>query len=638
MSPKSSLASRIVILMTIMMMGVFGVLAVSSVLIVRDSVNRTLQERLLLAKATASHLDYILRTNLDLLQCPCAESLLSGEGDLDQERRALRDTYFRTIFNDGVYVVDRYGKVQWKEPASGSVPTDVSRYEHVQKALATGRLVVSDIYQVETTGKPVVSVVIPIRDASGSIIGLLGGDLNPTDASFRRIVEPVGLGPSGYVEVVDSRGVVVASSVSGYVLSETDHSDRLTTLIRERQTTVGTCHDCHTPSTEARREAEVMAFAPLSAAPWGVLIREPEKDALAPARSLQWELILIGVPAFAISVALAWAFSQSITRPLRQLTVAADRIASGNLSVHIRDFGNDEVGKLARSFDEMRRKLRDSLDEVRSCNRSLETRVAERTRELEASYREIRDKDRIRRELLGKVISAQEEERKRIARELHDETSQSLAALLVAIDAADVSRSNDGEVRHGGPDAKASLSGVRRLATSTLEGVHKLIYDLRPSLLDDLGLLPAIGWYAESRLQPLGVKVHVEVEGEERRLEPQVETALFRIIQEAIGNVAKHAQADNVAVSIAFGQSSIEVEIEDDGNGFDITALKDRPADGRGFGLLGMRERVSLLGGTIEIDSDVGGGTRIKITVPCEKEDHDAQDKSPYGGRSHYTA
>lgn len=626
MSPRSSLASRIVILMTILILGICTVLGVSSVLIVQDSVQRTLQERLVLAEATASHLDYVLKSNLDLLQSAGTQKLLSSDEDLESEQRTLRETYFHTIFNDGVYIADRYGRVLRREPAYASAPVDISEYEHVKKALSTGKLVISNVYFVGTAAKPVVSVAIPIRDGFGAIVGLVGGDINPTDTRFQRIVEPVGLGPSGYVEVVDGRGVVLASNVSSYVLTETDHSDRLATLIREGRTTVGTCHDCHSPTMSGGREAEVMAFAPLGDAPWGVLVRDPEREALAPARSLQWRSILVGMPSFAIAVALAWAFSLSITRPLRELTAAADRIASGDLSVHVRDFGNDEVGQLARSFDKMRRRLGESLEEVRRCNRGLESRVAERTRELEASYREIREKDRARRELLRKVISAQEDERKRIARELHDETSQALAALLVAIDAADVAMSQNGHPSDDGEGAKASLVRVRKLAAGTLDGVHKLIYDLRPSLLDDLGLLPAIGWYAESRLQPLGIKVHVEVEGEERRLEPQVETALFRIIQEAITNVARHAKADNAAVSISFGESSIDVEIEDDGCGFDVGTLKAPSRHTGGFGLLGMKERVFLLGGTIEIESDLDGGTRIKITVPLGKEDVDAED------------
>ena len=623
---RSSLNSRIVILITILMVVGFATFGISGVLIVGESVDRTLQERLLLAKATAKHLDYVIKSNLDLLQgVDSAFPLLAAEGNIEQASRQLREVYFRTIFSDGIYVAGRDGTVLWREPRTASQPENIFQYEHVAKALSTGRPVVSNVYIMEKTGKPVVSVVIPVLDATGGVMGLVGGDVNPTDARFQRIIEPVGLGPSGYVEVVDGRGVVVAGSVSGHILDVIDHSNRLTSLIADGQTTVGTCHDCHQQSATPYREAEVMAFAPISSASWGVLIREPEREALAPARSLQWRLILFSVPLFVISIGLVWGFAQSLTRPLRDLTAAADKIASGDLSVRIRDFGRDELGQLARSFDQMRQKLGDTLEEVRTWNRELEARVADRTVALEKSYAEIREKDRIRGELLRKVISAQEDERKRIARELHDETSQALAALLVAIDAADVAISQNGK------GTTAGFGKVRTLASGILDEVHKLIFDLRPSLLDDLGLLPAIGWYAESRLQPLGVKVHLEVEGEPIRLETQVETALFRIIQEAITNVARHAEAEYLAINLDFKESSIWIEIEDDGKGFDTSGPKDHPSNGTGFGLLGMNERIALLGGRMEIDSEVGQGTRIRISVPYRKEDSDATNSSAGG-------
>jgi signal transduction histidine kinase len=135
-------------------------------------------------------------------------------------------------------------------------------------------------------------------------------------------------------------------------------------------------------------------------------------------------------------------------------------------------------------------------------------------------------------------------------------------------------------------------------------------------VLDDLGLLPAIRWFAERQLQPLGVAVRCEMDEGGPRLRPEAETAVFRAVQEALTNVARHAAAEHVLVQAAYVDGTLEVEVEDDGAGF-VPAETARPDPrGRGLGLMGLRERVLLLGGTLEIDSSPGNGTRVRLRVP----------------------
>jgi signal transduction histidine kinase len=181
-------------------------------------------------------------------------------------------------------------------------------------------------------------------------------------------------------------------------------------------------------------------------------------------------------------------------------------------------------------------------------------------------------------------------------------------------------------------ELRKRVEGIKDLAVRALDEIHNMIFDLRPSLLDDLGLIPAINWYAESKLGSLGARVRIEIGGDERRLEPQVETALFRIVQEAITNIAKHANAENVAISLDFESDSVTIEIEDDGNGFDVqqTLQAARPEDG--FGLLGMSERVALLDGRLEITSEPSNGTSIKVRVPVsQRSGQYAESKSAVG-------
>jgi signal transduction histidine kinase/HAMP domain-containing protein len=223
-------------------------------------------------------------------------------------------------------------------------------------------------------------------------------------------------------------------------------------------------------------------------------------------------------------------------------------------------------------------------------------------------YEEGQIKERMRSKLFKKAINAQEEERRRIARELHDETSQSLTALLFAAEEACEMR-NLKEVRH-------RLEGMRDLLQHTLDGVHKLIFDLRPSMLDHLGLVPAIRWLAKSRLEPKGVRLHFEERGGSRRLAPEVETAIFRVIQEAVSNISRHAAARNVLITYEMSGENVLVCVEDDGVGFDPLELNPSPDSLRGLGLLGMQERLELLGGDLEIHSSPGSGTRLNIRMP----------------------
>jgi signal transduction histidine kinase len=247
-------------------------------------------------------------------------------------------------------------------------------------------------------------------------------------------------------------------------------------------------------------------------------------------------------------------------------------------------------------------------------------------------YADVQRRERVRGELFKKALAAQEDERKRIARELHDEVSQSLTALLYDAEAGL-------ELDHL-PKIKKRLQSICDLTQHTLDDVHKLMFDLRPSMLDQLGLIPALRWLAETRLKPRGVRVNVITnsspdlsrgESDPQRLSPEIETALYRVVQEALNNIARHAAARNVEIGIFLNDGIASVNITDDGIGFDLTelsmgAIKDLDSQDfhvsentRGLGLLGMQERIELLGGDLEIDSAPGVGTQIHITVPVEE-------------------
>ncbi|MDR7522251.1 MAG: GAF domain-containing sensor histidine kinase [Armatimonadota bacterium] len=226
-------------------------------------------------------------------------------------------------------------------------------------------------------------------------------------------------------------------------------------------------------------------------------------------------------------------------------------------------------------------------------------------------FEEVVAKERTRGQLIEKLLTAHEDERRRIARELHDEAGQALTALIVNLELA-AQETDPHRLR-------AQLGQLRELAERTLGEIRRLIYDLRPSILDDLGLVAALRWYAKNLLDPRGIAWSLSVNGMSGRLPVGLETVVFRVVQEALTNVVRHAEASQVTVDLTVAGRELRVRIEDNGRGFDPG--RPRPAGrGGGYGLLGMQERVELVGGRWEVQSTPGVGTVVAATLPIRDE------------------
>ncbi|MEW6033362.1 MAG: cache domain-containing protein [Chloroflexota bacterium] len=616
----SSIQARLMLAVVVAVVLMAVGLGTAGWLAVRESMQRSLQERLALAEASAEHLGYVLSQNLSLLgQVAFAPGVDTTDGDNGPEKEALHDVFVTSIFDDGVYIADLSGKVLVAEPERPpGYEASALTTPPLREALLIGKPVISNAYS-RPAGQMVISAVVPLK-RGGATVGAVVGDIDPTGLTLSHALQPVRLGQTGYVEVVDYNGTVVASSRPQRLLETSDHGKILAGFIDRRETTSGTCHaGCHQDqgTTKDGRQTEVMAFAPLSlqSVSWGVTIRQSEAEAMAPSRNLLRGIILVSIPALLLSVVLAWGMAQSVSRPIISLTSAARKLSAGNLLSPIPSAGSDEVGTLGHALEDMRAKLSASLEEIKRWNLTLESKVGERTRELEALYQQLQAKESAREELLRKVITAQEEERKRLARDLHDDTSQALAAMVMALDTCIASPPR------GDEQVRAKVEDIRAAAKKALDSVRQIMLDLRPSILDDLGLVPALRWYAEARLGERGVKVRLETNDYDKRLPSQLETTLFRIIQEAVTNIARHAEAENAVIAVDFQDSTVTVEVEDDGKGFDTGRARD--AADRTFGLLGMQERVSLLGGEMRVDSHPGSGTRITVSIPLPpKEAH----------------
>jgi two-component system sensor histidine kinase UhpB len=295
------------------------------------------------------------------------------------------------------------------------------------------------------------------------------------------------------------------------------------------------------------------------------------------------------VVALALSALIIWFGVRHTFRPLRELRRAIDAFYDGHPNARATPVrgGDPDTREVAAAVNHL-------WDELQRANAT----VAEQNRRLVA--------------LTAQVISAQEEERRRIARELHDEAGQALTMLIVGLERGE--QSMPGEHLAA---ARATVRRLRDLATQTLEEIRNLALDLRPALLDDLGLVAAVRWYARTCAARAGLPVDVALDGldESDRLPPDVETAVFRIVQEGITNAVKHARAGRVWVGLHRDEGGLTVLVADDGVGLPPFEAANGDRGGR-LGLFGMAERAKLLGGEIEIGPRPGGGTLLELRLP----------------------
>jgi signal transduction histidine kinase len=288
-----------------------------------------------------------------------------------------------------------------------------------------------------------------------------------------------------------------------------------------------------------------------------------------------------------IGIAAATFLTWLLTRPVRQLVEATEAVRRGDYSPRVGRWADDELGELADAFNVM-------------------------TADLARADTEHQEREQMRAFYLRQIISAQEEERKRIARELHDETGQALASVMVGL--------RNVEEATSAAEVHTRLADLRGVASATLESVRRLALELRPSVLDDLGLVAALRRYATEYTARFKIPVAVQIIGlDDWRLASEIETALYRIVQEALTNIAKYARATHVSVLLERRDGQINAIVEDNGCGFDAEQVLRTGAAENRLGLYGMRERAELIGGALTVESQTGCGTTVFVRVPVDE-------------------
>ena len=338
------------------------------------------------------------------------------------------------------------------------------------------------------------------------------------------------------------------------------------------------CRECHDP--DQRMLGLLLTDIPTS----------PLEEQLAASlrENMLWSAGTILVTVIIVNLVM----SRLIISRLEKTAQTLARFGHGQHDLRLRENNPDEIGQLACAFNEMGRNIH------REQSRS------------EALSDDVRSHAARRQELLKRLITAQEEERRRVAHDLHDDLGQDLAGLAVSLQGIEGLWSDPPDL------ARRRLQAIHTQIAQMTDRTYDIIVALRPAALDDLGLVPTLRAHVERTFKDAGIQFQLKTQDLTGRLQSEIETVVFRTLQEALSNVVRHARANHVSLSLAVRDGMLEGEVSDDGCGFDPATI---PADGagpRGLGLLGMQERVALIGGTLRVDSCPGGGTRVHIHIP----------------------
>ncbi len=324
----------------------------------------------------------------------------------------------------------------------------------------------------------------------------------------------------------------------------------------------------------------VVAYSSIAPAGWALITVEEWEMVVSPSLQLTQMAPLVIVPAFILALVALWFVATRIVQPLQKLETKAAALAWGDF-----DAIKDSVG---------------GISEVQH----LQKELAEMSRKVQAAQEGLRD-------YIGAITSAQEEERLRLARELHDDTIQSVIALKQRVQLAKISVKDQ--------TSRRALSELETLSEQIIENLRRMTRALRPIYLEDLGLVTALEMLARETSQNHALNIEFQKSGEEQRLSREVELALYRIAQEALNNVVRHSHAKRADLHINFANEETKLEVSDNGIGFDMPKSPTDFAPNGHFGLLGIRERADLIGARLEVESAPGNGTRLKVYTEARR-------------------
>jgi signal transduction histidine kinase len=550
---------------------VFGLIGVGIYSYQRIVVQLLADHQRQLATVTATHVSQVLDGYTLVLEALAGNPEIYS--DSPELRQALLDEAARSleIFNAGVILVDPAGNYLAGAPGGIQFPIfDFVQQEIFSAASSKHLPAISKAELVSDGNGTVILITAPIYDPSDRFRGALLGAVDLKNSKLSEPVRHLVVSEGGLAYLVDAQGQVIYHPEPGLIgMNQRDLS-----FVQK----VASGENGGLLWQDPSGKYVLNGYAPISTAGWGLIIQEPWDSVNAPARSYGMMMVAAGLLSFIPVVLLAWAGVRRILIPIQALSGQARQLASLEGVEPVAESGISEIDSLEHTFDQMARQI--------------------------ASYR------LGLRRYVGAITQKQEDERRHIARELHDETIQSLLAISRRLELEQASENDPQQAGH--------LAEIQSQIGDTLAGVRQISRDLRPLVLEDLGLLPALQALARGARQGPGAvpQVKLETPQEPVHLPPQQELALYRITQEALTNARKHAHPTGVRVALEISETEILLGIADDGEGFEVPdSLADLAQKGC-FGLMGIQERVWAMGGRLSIQSARGEGTHLQVCMP----------------------
>ncbi len=502
--------------------------------------------------------------------------------------------------------------MSWCRYPQPDAVSDGSKNEYFVRALETRAFAIGGFQIGQVTRRRVLTVAAPVLDAQGKVISMLALGLDVDELNRR--IDGLGLAPDYSVLLVDRDGTLI---IDWPKEADTVGEQVPAGAFRDALLTEHT--GAHPPQALIGPDGVERLYAFRS------VDHTPDQDltiavgielgaALRPVDQAIWLSFVLGVSLLLLGGVSAWWFGdRRLAWPIRSLAQAARQIQSGRLDSRAQATGQaSEIAGLVADFNAMADTLETQAADLMTANQTLERRVESRTQQLKASFDELRRSREQLRRLSGRQRQMLEEEQTRISREVHDQLGQSLTG--AKMDLALIERRLRG---HATEPAVAEAIDVARALTElmdeTIQVARAIARRLRPSLLDDLGLAAAIEWMARDVAGRSGLNVTMNADEGIARLPEQLGTATYRIAQEAVTNIVRHARAHTVAIDLRREGDGLRLTITDDGIG-----LPQDDAATTSLGLLGMRERAEEMGGTIVWEPGAAGGTRVNLLVPIE--------------------
>lgn len=634
---------RLALGVTIIFAVLFGIFAVASLVAVQDSTTRILEERQVLTEMAAREVELLVEQAFHELEKATSFAPFDPQSpNLSEEAHLLAHTYGRVgTMSLGVYFLDRRGRVVLAEPPDPSLlGFDLSLLAPFKEAIIYAERRVSAPFQDLRTGKPAVGITVPVRNKEGELVAFLSGLIDMTDP---RVVQPLAqakrLGRTGHAEIVDGNGNVVASTDEGHFMMPGEHLEFYFRMLRQGRNGVETTpyqrgygQDSRYGSKQSRGISHVMAFAFLPGANWGVSLGGTEEETFAPVRDLQRRLVLLGSLSMAVLLVVTLLGARRLVRPVKVLTQASQQIASGDLErpIQLREVG--EMGVLAGSLEQMRIKLKLSLEETTLWGRELETRVKERTRELEQRNKELarlealRALDQLKSEFISSVshelrtplgfikgyvttllrqdVPMEEETRREFLGIIVEETDKLQELIENLLDAS--------RLQAGSLSVEKRPINLRDLVERLLgragrnSQMHSLVNSLPPSI--------------------------PPVQADPRRIE--------QVMANLVDNAINYSpQGGRITIGGQWDGSSVTISVVDEGEGIarkDLDLIFDpfyrgdsqltRTVRGTGLGLAICRGIVEAHGGRIWVESVAGEGSCFSFTLPLDGPQQPAAD------------